>query len=329
MLRKLKSILFSILTRTNNFLLGTGIGKIPGLLVVYDRLFPLFWTEETILDVQGSKMYLNVRDKDPNMRKTFRAYALNRIHEESTTELFEKVVKDGDVVVDLGANIGYFTLLAAKLVGKNGEVYSFEPEPRNFSFLKKNIELNDYRQVVANQKAIAEGPGTVKLYICHYDTGHHTINQYGGIKAYRPDFTEDKKEFVEIEKLALDDFLKDKKQPVDVIKMDVEGAEMLALSGMDRILREGKNLKMFIEFFPLLIKEMGGSPEEFARRLLEEYHFSMFVIGEDYSMHDYVTNKKYLKINSVDELMNLCKGETDHVNLFLRKGGANDDEKLV
>ncbi|MBE9594894.1 MAG: hypothetical protein IMF19_15600, partial [Proteobacteria bacterium] len=90
--------------------------------------------------------------------------------------------------------------------------------------------------------------------------------------------------------------------------------------GMDRILREGKNLKMFIEFFPLLIKEMGSSPEEFARRLLEEYHFSMFVIGEDYSMHDYVTNKKYLKINSVDELMNLCKGEMDHINLFLKKG---------
>lgn len=323
MLRKFKSILLSGLTRTYNFLLGTGIGKIPGMLRVYDRLFPLFWTEETILDVQGSKMYLNVRDKDPSMRKTFRAYALNRIHEESTTELFKKVVKDGDVVVDLGANIGYFTLLAAKLVGRNGKVYSFEPEPINFSFLKKNIELNDYKQVVANQKAIAEGSGTVKLYICHYDTGHHTINQYGGIKAYRPDFTEDKKEFVEIEKVALDDFLKDKKQPVDVIKMDVEGAEMLALSGMDRILRESKNLKMFIEFFPLLIKEMGGSPEDFARKLLEDHHFSMFVIGEDYSMHDYVTDKGYLRIDSVDELMNLCKGEADHVNLFLKKGEDN------
>ena len=326
-MHKVKSILFSALTRAYKFLSGTGIGKIPGMFAVYDLLIRLFWPEGTILEVQGSKMYLDVRDKDPSMRKTFQAYALNRIHEESTTELFKKVVKGEDVVVDLGANIGYFTLLAAKLVDTNGKVYSFEPEPRNFSFLKKNIELNDYRQVIATQKAVAEGPGTVKLYICHYDTGHHTINQYEGIKAYRPDFTEDRKEFVEIEKVALDDFLKDEKQPVDVIKMDVEGAEMLALSGMDRILRESKNLKMFVEFFPLLIKEMGGSPEEFARRLLEEYHFSMFVIGEDYSMHDYVTNKKYLKINSVDELMNFCKGETDHVNLFIKKGG-NDEELL-
>ena len=323
MMHKVKSILFSALTRAYKFLSGTGIGKIPGILAVYDRLLQLFWSEEIILEVQGSKMYLNVRDKDPSMRKTFQAYALNRIHEESTTELFNKVLKEGDVVVDLGANIGYFTLLAAKLVGKNGKVYSFEPEPRNFSFLEKNIELNNYKQVIANQKAIAEGPGTVKLYICPYDTGHHTINQYGGIKAYRPDFIDDKKEFVEIEKVALDDFLKDEKQPINVIKMDVEGAEMLALSGMDRIIRESKHMKMFVEFFPLLIKEMGGSPEEFARKLLEDYHFAMFVIGEDYSMHDYVTDKGYLKINSVDELMNLCKGEADHVNLFLKKGEDN------
>ena len=71
-------------------------------------------------------------------------------------------------------------------------------------------------------------------------------------------------------------------------------------------------------------KEMGGSPEEFIRRLLEDYHFSMFIVGHDYSMHDYasVSNKEYLKINSVDELMNFCKGERDHVNLFLEKGDS-------
>ena len=81
---------------------------------------------------------------------------------------------------------------------------------------------------------------------------------------------------------------------------------------------------MFVEFFPLLIKEMGGSPEDFARKLLEDYHFTMFVIGEDYSMHEYGL-KNNLKISSADELMNICKGEPDHVNLFLTKGG-NDEE---
>jgi len=76
---------------------------------------------------------------------------------------------------------------------------------------------------------------------------------------------------------------------------------------------------MFVEFFPLLIREMGSSPEEFIRRLLEDYHFSMFIIGHDYSMHNYASNIEYLKINSADKLMNICKGERDHVNLFLKR----------
>lgn len=322
MTSKLKVALFGLLGKIYNRCSGTGIGKIPGTRAMYDFLFQHLWPHQDIIEIQGSKMYVDIHHKSPIMRKTFQVYALNRIHEPSTTRLFKEVVKQGDVVVDLGANIGYFTLLAAKLVGKKGKVYAFEPEPRNYNYLLKNIELNGYDNVFAVQKAVSDKKGKTKLYICPYDTGHHTINQYGGIKAYKPDFANDEKEFVEVEKIALDDFLKDMEQPIDVIKMDVEGAEMLALSGMDGIIKENGNLKMFIEFFPLLIREMGSSPEEFIRRLLEDYHFSMFIIGHDYSMHDYalVSNKEYLKINSVDELMNLCKGKRDCVNLFLEKG---------
>jgi len=326
MLEKLKSIPFSILVKSRSAFSGIGLGKIPGMMPVYDYLYGFFWPENDILEVQGSKMYLNIHDKSHGM--TFRYYAVNRIHEEFTTILFKKVVNEGDIVVDCGTNIGYFTLLAAKLTGKKGKVYSFEPEPKNFNFLLKNIELNSYDNVFAAQKAVSDRAGTVKLYICPYDTGHHTINQYGGIKEYRPDFIDNKKDFIEIEAVSLDDYFKDLNQPINVIKMDVEGAELLALSGMNRIIHESKNLKMFVEFFPLLIREMGGSPEEFVRRLLEDYQFSIFVIGHDYSMHDNSSNKAYLKINSVDEIMNICKGKNDHINLFLMKSEDKDDEKL-
>ena len=311
---KLKLTLFSAYKKILTSRYGRTLRYAPGA----NFLFGLLWPYENTIEVQGSKMYVNVYDKDPIMRRTFRAYALEGVHEESTTILFKKVVKEGDVVVDLGANIGYFSLLAAKLVGKKGKVYSFEPEPRNYNYLLKNIELNGYDNVFATQKAVGEEAGKVKLYICPYDTGHHTINQYGGIKeyesVYKYDSTEDKKEFVEVEKVSLDDFFKDRTQQIDVIKMDVEGAEMLALSGMNRIIKENKNLKMFVEFFPLLIREMGSSPEEFIHKLLEDYRFSMFVIPDDYS-----ASKKIIRIDSVDEIMDLCKGETDHVNLFLEK----------
>ncbi|MBA7650995.1 hypothetical protein ES703_58810 [subsurface metagenome] len=123
--------------------------------------------------------------------------------------------------------------------------------------------------------------------------------------------------------VALDDYFKEMARPIDVIKMDVEGAEMLALSGMDRLIKESENLTMFVEFYPRLIREMGSSPEEFIHKLLEDYNFSIFVIGHDYYMRDYALDKGYLKINSVDELMNLCKDERPIVNLFIKKGEDN------
>ena len=316
MISKLKFALFGLLKKIVNYITGTGISKkIPGTLTVHDFLVRHLWPYQNVIEIQGSKMYVNVYDKDPSMRQTFQSYATCREWEQSTTKIFKKVVKEGNTVVDLGANIGYFTLLAAKLVGKKGKVYSFEPEPRNYNYLLKNIELNEYDNVFATQKAVSDETGKTKLYICPYDTGHHTINQYGGIKAHKSDFIDDKKDFVEVDTVTLDDFFKDTKQPINVIKMDVEGAEMLALSGMDRIIRESKNIKMFVEFFPLLIREMGGSPEEFIRRLLDDYQFSMFVIPDDYD----ASTKKRVRVNNADELMNLCKGEQDVVNLFLKK----------
>ena len=312
---KIKIFLFSILKVIRNLVIGMGLSKIPGMLIAYDFFFRHFWPHQDIIEIQGSKMYVNVNDKDPSMRKTFQDYALNRIHEENTTKLFKQTVKEGDTVVDLGANIGYFTLLAASLVGEKGKVYAFEPEPRNYNYLAKNIELNSYNNVFAIQKAVSDKNAKTKLYICPYDTGHHTIKQYEGIRDYKPEFLTKEEKFIEIETIILDDFFKDKEQLIDVIKMDVEGAEMLALSGMDKIIKQSKNLKMFIEFFPLLIRKMGSSPEEFIRKLLEDYRFLIFVIGEDY----YARNKELLRINKVDELMALCKDEKDHLNLFIEK----------
>ncbi len=331
---KKQYVLFSFFMRIYNSILSRGVqlarkhkwlsslGKstmVRTTQIVYESLFHLFWRSKTVMEIQGSKMYVDVFHPDLSMRRTFRAYAMKKVHEEATTALFCKVVKSGDVVVDLGANIGYFTLLAAKLVGESGKVYSFEPEPRNYQYLVRNIELNGYRNVVAVQKAVADKPGTVKLFICPYDTGHHTIQKYDGIQAYRPGFVDAKKEFVEVEQVRLDDYLRGKTEKVDLIKMDVEGAEMLALAGMEEVIRKNKNLIMLVEFFPLLIKEMGQSPEEFARRLLCDFQFRMSVVGRDYSMKNRTPNEDHLRIKRVEQLMSLCKERNDHFNLYLEK----------
>ncbi len=143
MVAKIKNILFSALKSISSLLRNTKLHRIiPFRREIYDFFFRKFWLGGEILEIQGSKMYINVKEKDPNMRKTFQAYASGLIHEETTTNLFKKTIKKGDTIVDLGANIGYFTLLAAKLTGREGKVYSFEPEPKNYNYLLKNIKLN-------------------------------------------------------------------------------------------------------------------------------------------------------------------------------------------
>jgi hypothetical protein len=123
-----KSVLLYILSRIYSSLGKTFLRRLPYAWDLSNMLFRLIWKNEKIIEIQGSKMYIDVNDPNLTMRKTFQAYGLNLIHEEATTALFKKIVKPGDVVLDLGANIGYFTLLAAKLVGDRGRVHAFEPE---------------------------------------------------------------------------------------------------------------------------------------------------------------------------------------------------------
>ncbi len=320
MANKIKQALFKTTQGIKKSLSGKGLtNKIPGIKRVYDYLFGFFYPDSSVIEVEESKMYADINHPSQSMRNTFRAYASNRIHEPQTTELIKSLVKKGDVVLDLGANIGYFTLLAAKLVGEKGRVFSFEPEPTNFKYLTKNIQLNNYTQVKAMQNAVSQKSGEkIKLFICEYESGHHTINQPNGIKDYGGGkHIAEIVNSIEIETVSIDDLYKNViKTPVNFIKMDVEGAEMLALLGMEQTIKESKSLKMVIEFFPLLIKDMGNSPEEFAKKLLKDYGFSMYVVSGEYSSH---TKEGLLKIESVDQLMDLCKEKEGHLNLFLEK----------
>jgi len=307
-----RSILLSALEKACQALLKTGINRIPGASALYHLLNELLWLwpTKTVMEIEGSKMYLNSHAKGA-MKTAFRGYIRSHGKENLTTQIFKRVVRDGHTVVDIGANIGYFTLLAARLVGKKGKVYAFEPEPRNYSILLKNIALNGYENVAPMPKAVSNAAGIARLYLSSKDIGAHTIRQYHDKRQFDE---KESGEFVEVESVTLDELFDDKKQPIDVIKMDIEGAEMAAISGMDRVIRENKNLKMFIEFYPSAIREMGYSPEKLVDKLLNGYGFSIIAIDELR-----MPSNQCLKINDVDELINLCEDEEKIVNLFLER----------
>lgn len=259
-------------------------------------------------EIQDFEMYINNKDPEYSFRKTLRYYDSVKAHEPATTKIFRSIVLRGDTVLDIGANIGYFTLLARKLVGINGFVFSFEPEQKNYDYLLKNIRLNKF-DIDPINAAVGDKEGEIDLFICPYDSGHHTINQKYGIMDYRKRsllrlLTPHKIKRVRVPMVVIDNLIK---KQVDVVKIDVEGAELGVLKGMKNIINNNQNIKIIIEFFPLLLDKMGTKPEELIR-FIKDCGFNIFIIPEDYS-----AGTKMIKVDEVN-----CSGDK-HINLLLTR----------
>lgn len=140
--------------------------------------------------------------------------------------IFEKMVKEGSIVFDVGAHVGFYTLLASVIVGSRGRVFAFEPVPRNIFYLKKHLEINHITNVTVIEAAVSDSSGTVFFDEGHGDsipssmTGH--ISLKGNLK---------------VKSVSLDELVSRGEISIpNYMKIDVEGAEMLVLSGAKSIL---------------------------------------------------------------------------------------------
>lgn len=198
------------------------------------------------LEIQGQKMLLAPQGRYPSPDMVADRYEL------ATTQLFREILDPGMVVVDIGANVGYFSLLAADLVGPAGTVYAIEPEPRNNAILRKNVDLNSYSNVRVIEKAVSNRTGSVKLFLSALDNGSHSISD-AAARGVAGD--------VEVGATTLDDLLEEEGWPkVDLVKIDVEGAEMLVLEGMSLLPRNSPSVKLVIEYCPFLLQASGVVP---------------------------------------------------------------------
>ena len=211
--------------------------------------------------MSGIKMYL-----DPNDLIMTPAILRLGNWEAVETAWFLRAVRPGDIVVDAGANIGYYTIIGSRLVGDTGKVYAFEPEPANFARLQRNVRLNGLTNVVLEQKALSNRKGILKLFIAPLNKGDHRIYQPEGES--RPS--------VDVEAVRLDEYFKDHERGIDLIKMDTQGAEGLILEGMTGLL-EGRTdgPTIFMEFWPHGLEGMGTDAGALLQTL-QSYHYHFY-----------------------------------------------------
>ncbi len=168
----------------------------------------------------------------------------NKIYEPIETILVQNLLKPTDIALDIGAHIGYFTLLMAKYCEK---VIAFEADATNFSILKQNIIAHGLDNVLAQNIVVGDHYGWTYLYLCNDNSGMHRI--------YASKLCTDVR--ISIPMVPLDSTY----HKIDFIKLDIEGAELGALEGMQSLLKRN-HPKMIIEFHPPTIEEYGADPKD-------------------------------------------------------------------
>jgi FkbM family methyltransferase len=186
----------------------------------------------------------------------------------------------GDTFVDVGANIGYYSLLASRLVGEAGTVVAIEASPKTFGDLLINLKLNGVYNVRAINVAASESAGTAKIYRGHeHHTGLTTTLEGRGFDLE-----------CEVHAAPLSAILKPEElQGARLVKIDVEGAECSVVAGMASLIRKGRpDVEIIIEVCPELLMLQGKTPNDVLRPFLDAgYH--AYRLDNDYSPQAYIS----------------------------------------
>lgn len=223
------------------------------------RFPPIQWAKKFIIrrlkadvvEIDGHKMFLDPQDS--------LLLSIRGEYEPFETALIKQSVKPGQVVLDIGANIGYYTLIIARQVGEMDHVFALEPDPTNFTVLKKNVETNGYTNVTLVQKAVSNTTGHLNLYM--------RDDHYGDHRIYAPG---DGRQAVQVEVVWLDDFFAEFECPIDFIKMDIQGAEKGVVEGMTALLKRQNHLSMLTEFWLVGLAGFGTTPKAYLDLLLAQ-----------------------------------------------------------
>jgi FkbM family methyltransferase len=294
----MKKQLFSVLSSLRRFLRALGIAQ---LVIKVPFVSRFFWAaygylrpkDDAMVAVKdfGFRLYLDSRD-------TYLACTLLMLghYEPVASRIFSSLLKEGMTVVDIGAQVGYYTVLSAMRVGPSGKVFAFEPEPKHFRLLRRNLSANGLTNVFVEQKALLDQSGMQHFYLASENLGRHGI--------YRQD---DSVEQIEVETTTLDRFFSNRQEKVQVIKLDAEGAEPLILKGMKRVISESSSLALFTEFFLPNLEAGGHSPEAYLNDLVR-HGFTLHLMDEE--------QKSVGKVDA-GQMLEICRAQPELVRNLL------------
>jgi FkbM family methyltransferase len=234
---------------------------------------PLYFGDHTALVATrwGAKMLVDTRDAAISPW-----IVLDGLWETHATGWLQRTLRPGQVFVDVGANVGYFTLLGGHLVGPQGKVVAVEAHPGLAELLRRNVIMNGlYGYVTTWHRAAWSSTTTLQL---HQRLNFSGASSVGAIGAEALDRLGDTEEMVAVEAVPVDDLLEGL-PPVDVLKMDIEGAELQAFTGLSRTLRSSPSIAVMFEWAPELMEGVGDKAEALVDLL--EGHGLRFRLLED------------------------------------------------
>ncbi len=192
-------------------------------------------SRQYVLVAEVNDFTMLVDANDVGIGRELRNY---RLHEPILTRLLPLFTHRGDIVLDIGANIGYYSLLFSRLVGPEGVVIAIEPEPNNFNLLELNLSLNKVNNVHLYQVAVSDREGTATLFISNYSNWH----------SLRSKKSSTLKE-IKVPTVTIDAIANKLGAPINLIRMDIEGFEDKALHGGWETLRRDKP-RLIMEVHP-------------------------------------------------------------------------------
>ncbi len=300
----MKEALFGVFKFFCEKLYGKGLWRFPFLRNTYFFLFKKLGPQGKItVEYKGIKLFAHSNDIGVTQ-----GFLVRGGYENLEAELFEKALKKGMTVLDLGANIGLYSLIAASKIGKTGRVYAFEPEPGNYSLLNENIKYNNYENIILPfNNAVSNKDGeTLKLFL---DKDNLSCPSFSVENI--PDYSRTKS--VNVKTVTLDKFLKstilkDGRKSVDIIKIDVQGAEDLTFSGAQNLLKNAKELTIFMEYWPFGIRNLKGNPEKMLE-MFDKLGFKFYIVDEF---------EKKLTKNTLKEVLKKAEDKWN-INIVMKK----------